>query len=68
MGRDGLSVFAFERPDAGSRFALQGDSLVSAAGSFALDGYGRGGRLMPIPASQEFWHSWRSFQPGTDRF
>jgi hypothetical protein len=26
------------------------------------------GELRPIQASQEFWHSWRTFQPATTRF
>jgi len=24
--------------------------------------------LKPLPAYQEFWHSWRSFHPRTDRY
>jgi hypothetical protein len=30
-----------------------------------LDGRGPAGALTPIAAYQEFWHSWRSFHPGT---
>lgn len=31
----------------------------------ALDGPLAGTRLSPLPAYQEFWHSWRTFQPET---
>jgi len=68
LGRDGASFFAFERPDSAARFQLAGDSLVSGSGTWALNGHGPAGRLSPLPASQEFWHSWRSFQPGTTRY
>ena len=68
LGPDEASFFAFERPDTASRFELRGDSLVSGTAAWALNGYGTAGRLAPLPASQEFWHSWRSFQPGTSRY
>lgn len=37
------------------------------AGTTAYDFRGRGpdGTLVALGASQEFWHSWRTFQPGT---
>ncbi|MCU0646477.1 MAG: DUF3179 domain-containing protein [Gemmatimonadaceae bacterium] len=65
---DTASFFAFERPDTATRFAWRGDSLVSAQGAYGLDGRGATGVLTPINASQEFWHSWRTFQPGTGRY
>jgi hypothetical protein len=30
-----------------------------------MSGEGRSGVLRPLAASQEFWHSWRTFHPGT---
>lgn len=68
LGSDDQSFFAFERPDTSTRFTLRGDSLVSPAGAWALDGNGGAGRLVPVQASQEFWHSWRTFQPETERY
>lgn len=68
LGPDSVSYFAFQRPDAGTQFALRGDSLVSAKGTYALNGRGPGGALLQINASQEFWHSWRTFQPSTARY
>lgn len=36
--------------------------------AFALSGRGALGTLKPLSASQEFWHSWRTFQPNTERY
>ncbi|MBC7841731.1 MAG: DUF3179 domain-containing protein [Gemmatimonadaceae bacterium] len=68
LGPDTVSYFAFQRPDAATQFALRGDSLVSAQAAYALNGKGPAGNLAPINASQEFWHSWRTFQPATARY
>ncbi len=68
LGPDTVSYFAFRRPDAATQFALRGDSLVSAQTAYALNGKGPAGTLAPINASQEFWHSWRTFQPATARY
>jgi len=62
------SFFAFMRPDAYTRFALRGDSLVAGARTFALNGSGSSRALKPLSASQEFWHGWRTFQPTTERY
>jgi hypothetical protein len=60
---DDRSFLAFERPDAATRFELRGDSLISGSSRYAL-----GAPLVPVQASQEFWHSWRTFHPGTERY
>ncbi len=68
LAQDSTSFFAFERPDASTRFSVRHDSLIAttdAIAAFALNGKGATGTLRPINASQEFWHSWRAFQPGT---
>ncbi|MDB4913364.1 MAG: hypothetical protein JWM95_1008 [Gemmatimonadetes bacterium] len=67
LARDRQSFFAFERPSAAT-MVLRGDSLVSGSAAYAFTGLGAAGRLAPLKASQEFWHSWRSFQPGTSRY
>ncbi len=33
-----------------------------------MSGNGASGRLEPVNASQEFWHSWRTFQPATEKY
>ena len=68
LGPDSVSYFAFQRPDAATTFVLRGDSLVAAQTAYALNGKGPAGVLAPINASQEFWHSWRTFQPTTSRY
>jgi Protein of unknown function (DUF3179) len=68
LGPDSVSYFAFQRPDANARFVLRGDSLVSDRAAYALNGKGPAGALAPLNASQEFWHSWRTFQPATTRY
>jgi hypothetical protein len=68
LASDSVSFFAFERPDAASRFSMRGDSLVTSSRAYALSGQGSDGALKPVFASQEFWHSWRTFHPGTKRY
>ena len=65
LASDHASFFAFERPDAKTRFTLRRDSLVAAGRAYALSGRSDSGVLKPLFASQEFWHSWRTFHPGT---
>jgi hypothetical protein len=68
IASDSASYFAFERPDSATRFTLRGDSLIAPGSAYALTGHGASGSLKPLKASQEFWHSWRTFQPGTARY
>ena len=44
--------------------------IQMAADSASFFAYVRdaSGKLLPIQASQEFWHSWRTFQPNTTRY
>jgi hypothetical protein len=68
LASDRASFFAFERPAPTTRFVLRGDSLVTAGEAYALSGHGDAGTLKPVGASQEFWHSWRTFHPGTTTY
>jgi hypothetical protein len=68
LSPDSASFFAFVRPSADTRFTLRGDSLVASTASYALTGHGALGSLTPLNASQEFWHSWRTFKPHTERY
>jgi hypothetical protein len=67
LASDSVSFFAFERPAATMQFDMRGDSLVTAGRAYALSGRGTTDALKPVFASQEFWHSWRTFHPGTKR-
>ena len=68
LARDRTSFFAFRRPDAATKFSVRNDSLISGSAAYAFDGRGATGALEPLPASQEFWHSWRTFQPATSTY
>ena len=67
LSKDDKSFFAFERPDDNSIFSLNGDTLLFDNHQYRIDGKGidTSFSLKPLPASQEFWHSWRTFNPGT---
>jgi hypothetical protein len=68
LGSDSLSYFAFQRPDTATRFVARADSIVANGRAYAMNGNGAAGKLAAINASQEFWHSWRTFQPGTEKY
>jgi hypothetical protein len=69
LSKDNKSFFAFERP-ANSSFTLRNDSLGHNGRYFRLDGGGldTAYKLKALPAYQEFWHSWRTFNPRTQRY
>ena len=68
LSADGSSFFAFERPAPAIRFSVRQDSLVAVSEAYDFNGHGSSATLRPIFASQEFWHSWRTFQPATTRY
>jgi hypothetical protein len=68
LASDTASFFAFERPDSAALFTMRGDSLVNGSRAYDLNGRGIDDVLKPLFASQEFWHSWRTFQPGTKTY
>ncbi|HET6994559.1 MAG TPA: DUF3179 domain-containing (seleno)protein [Chitinophagaceae bacterium] len=61
------SFYAFERPGDNSRFVLEKDVISFNDHHFGIDGRGidTSYSLKPLQAYQEFWHSWRTFNPGT---
>ena len=64
---DSASFYAFVRPDPTTVFTVDRDSIRSPGLAYAFSGKGPAGALEPMVASQEFWHSWRTFNPGTTR-
>ena len=68
LASDRTSYCAFVRPNQGTSFSLRNDSLVVGRTAYAFSGLGATGALEPLNASQEFWHSWRTFQPRTERY
>jgi hypothetical protein len=67
LASDTASFVAYTRPDSASRFVVRGDSLIGAGAAYDFSGRGAKGSLAKVRASQEFWHSWRTFQPNTRR-
>lgn len=68
LAPDTTSFAAFVRPNPAARFTVRNDSLVTGVASYAFNGSGANGTLESVKASQEFWHSWRTFQPATARY
>ena len=67
LSKDDKSFFVFQRPADNSVFNLKGDTLLFDNHKYRIDGKGMDTSfsLKPLPASQEFWHSWRTFNPTT---
>ena len=72
LAADGASFMAFEAPGLDlvptadlSRFVDRDSGRAWTAAGIALDGAAGGADLQPLPAYQEFWHSWRTFHPET---
>jgi hypothetical protein len=68
LAADRASFCAFVRPSPATRFVVRGDSLVAGRVAYAFSGQGPTGALQPVSASQEFWHSWKTFQPATTTY
>lgn len=67
VAADSASFFAFVRPDTATRYTVAADSLRAGSSAVGFNGKGQTRTLEPLVASQEFWHSWRTFNPGTTR-
>lgn len=67
LASDTSSFFAFERPNEQTQFFLHKDTITYDHHLFSIDGKGidTSYSLQPLPAYQEFWHSWRTFNPNT---
>jgi hypothetical protein len=70
LAMDRQSVSAFERP-AASEFTMRGDIIEGGGRSYDFAGRDLAEpsrRLVRVESSAEFWHSWRSFHPGTEQY
>lgn len=67
LAKDNKSFFAFENTDAATPFTLRNDTLVQGNQQYAIHGKAVNGNavLKALPAYQEFWHSWKTFNEGT---
>ncbi|WPP52783.1 DUF3179 domain-containing (seleno)protein [Catalinimonas niigatensis] len=70
LASDQQSFFAFERPSKEVVFSMENDTLIYKDQKYDLRGLPlteEGTSLKKINAYQEFWHSWRTFHPNTQR-
>lgn len=65
LSKDDKSFFAFESPAANC--SLHNDTLIQNEQRWLINGksLNNTASLKPVMAYQEFWHSWKTFQPGT---
>jgi hypothetical protein len=70
LANDNKSFFAFARHTASQIFTLNNDTLSDGTHAYSLKGisYDSSAPLQMIPAYQEFWHSWQTFHPHTNRY
>ena len=70
LADDRKSFFAFERPAQNAVFTVNKDTLSFNNHFYRIDGKGidTSYSLKALPVYQEFWHSWRTFNPGTEKF
>jgi hypothetical protein len=70
LANDNKSFFAFENPEGNSLFTLTNDTLLQHNHHYRIDGKGidTSFSLKPLPAYQEFWHSWQTFNPDTKKY
>lgn len=70
LANDYKSFFAFARHTASQKFTLNSNTLSDGTHAYSLKGisYDSTAPLQMIPAYQEFWHSWQTFHPHTNRY
>lgn len=70
LSADNNSFFAFDK-GINDAFTVRNDTIFTKTGTHDLLGKrltGTGEDLKRINAYQEFWHSWRTFHPGTEQY
>lgn len=71
LSDDGQSFAAYIRNSQNDQFTLRQDTLIVGDKRFGFSGINVDNpteSLKKISAYQEFWHSWRTFHPQTERF
>lgn len=70
LASDGKSFFAYQRTDKND-FTLKDDQIISGQSIYNLAGTPFNSEDMPlkkIMVYQQFWHSWKTFYPNTEKF
>jgi hypothetical protein len=68
VANDGKSLFAFIRNSDAQQLSFRNDTLTDGVIDYTLLGKAldtTGQDLIPVPVYQEYWHSWKTFHPGT---
>lgn len=68
---DHRSLFAFRRLTPDQQLAFRNDTLSDGSVDYYLSGHAMdtsAASLMFIPVFQEYWHSWRTFHPDTQKY
>jgi hypothetical protein len=71
LSDDDQSFVVFERPSEAETFILRNDTLLVNGKAFDFSGRNTkdsASRLRSIKSYQEFWHSWQTFHPDTEKF
>ncbi len=71
LSEDDKSIFAFDRVTQINTFSVNHDTLFLKNSAYNFLGKSVSGSatdLKPVNAYQEFWHSWRTFNPKTERY
>ncbi|RTL58468.1 MAG: DUF3179 domain-containing protein [Sphingobacteriales bacterium] len=70
LASDNKSFFAYELPSADNIVSVMGDTVMVNNYRYRLNGKGFDSpvTLKQINASQEFWHSWKTFHPETLKY
>lgn len=70
LADDDKSFFAFERPGENSLFTLRKDTISGNDHHYKINGQAIDTpvSLKPLPAYQEFWHSWKFFNSNTQAY
>lgn len=68
LAEDNQSFSILRRNASDERFMIRNNSLIGPTGTYDFSGRSANGRLQRIQGYQEFWHSWRTFRPHTDRY
>ena len=71
VAEDNQSFAAFERLSESDTFSVRNDTLLLKEKRYDFSGRDLStltGRLTPLKAYQEFWHSWQTFHPDTRQY
>lgn len=69
LAKDEKSFFAYELPQADVQVLFVNDTIICNSKHYRINGKGidTSASLKALPAYQEFWHSWQTFQPQTKK-